>query len=80
MGNLNKTCLLFVLMTAQQHNIHLPPYLNCNVLSYRLFEVRGKLYELLTNCIPPEIILKVRSFFQVLHLPLCKVLQNFMFE
>ncbi|XP_055807270.1 replication factor C subunit 3 [Solanum dulcamara] len=24
----------------------------------RLFEVRGKLYELLTNCIPPEVILK----------------------
>ncbi|CAI0427957.1 unnamed protein product [Linum tenue] len=25
----------------------------------RLFEVRGKLYELLVNCIPPEILLKV---------------------
>ncbi|KAI3705393.1 hypothetical protein L1987_75630 [Smallanthus sonchifolius] len=24
----------------------------------RLFQVRGKLYELLVNCIPPEIILK----------------------
>ncbi|PHU06200.1 Replication factor C subunit 3 [Capsicum chinense] len=31
----------------------------------RLFEVRGKLYELLTNCIPPEIILK-RLLFELL--------------
>lgn len=33
-----------------------------NILSavcFRLFQVRGKLYELLINCIPPEIILKV---------------------
>ncbi|WMV06616.1 hypothetical protein MTR67_000001, partial [Solanum verrucosum] len=30
-----------------------------------LFEVRGKLYELLTNCIPPEIILK-RLLFELL--------------
>ncbi|PHT37162.1 Replication factor C subunit 3 [Capsicum baccatum] len=31
----------------------------------RLFEVRGKLYELLTNCIPPEVILK-RLLFELL--------------
>lgn len=29
------------------------------ILCSRLFQVRGKIYELLTNCIPPEIILKV---------------------
>lgn len=34
----------------------------------RLFQVRGKLYELLSNCIPPEIILKVDCF--VLSFPL----------
>uniref|UniRef100_A0A2N9F893 AAA+ ATPase domain-containing protein n=1 Tax=Fagus sylvatica TaxID=28930 RepID=A0A2N9F893_FAGSY len=33
----------------------------------RLFQVRGKLYELLVNCIPPEIILKVLAFFSLLH-------------
>ena len=26
---------------------------------FRLLEVRGRLYELLTHCIPPEIIMKV---------------------
>ncbi|KAJ8763204.1 hypothetical protein K2173_025589 [Erythroxylum novogranatense] len=31
----------------------------------RLFQVRGKLYELLTNCIPPEIILK-RLLYELL--------------
>ncbi|KAK9757828.1 hypothetical protein RND81_01G188800 [Saponaria officinalis] len=31
----------------------------------RLFQVRGKLYELLVNCIPPEIILK-RLLFELL--------------
>lgn len=30
-----------------------------HVICFRLFQVRGKLYELLINCIPPEIILKV---------------------
>ncbi|XP_039170327.1 replication factor C subunit 3 isoform X1 [Eucalyptus grandis] len=29
----------------------------------RLFQVRGKLYELLINCIPPEILLKVKVHF-----------------
>ena len=39
----------------------------------RLFQVRGKLYELLVNCIPPEIILKVKTtFFHV-------VIVNFFF-
>lgn len=29
------------------------------VCFFRLFQVRGKVYELLVNCIPPEVILKV---------------------
>jgi replication factor C subunit 3/5 len=29
----------------------------------RLLEVRGRLYELLTHCIPAEIIMKVSFFF-----------------
>jgi hypothetical protein len=32
--------------------------ISCSLM-FRLFLVRGKLYELLTNCIPPELILKV---------------------
>jgi len=31
----------------------------------RLFQVRGKLYDLLINCIPPEIILKVNMFLYI---------------
>ncbi|KMT06157.1 hypothetical protein BVRB_7g163260 [Beta vulgaris subsp. vulgaris] len=34
------------------------PVLRCSY-EQRLFQVRGKLYELLVNCIPPEIILKL---------------------
>lgn len=30
-----------------------------NYVFCRLLEVRGRLYELLTHCIPPEIIMKV---------------------
>lgn len=29
-------------------------------LTFRLLEVRGRLYELLTHCIPPDIVMKVR--------------------
>lgn len=34
-------------------------------MCFRLFQVRGKLYELLINCIPPEIVLKVKVVFEV---------------
>ena len=34
---------------------------------YRLLEVRSRLYELLTHCIPPDIIIKVSLFDMYLH-------------
>lgn len=38
----------------------IPPLsLSSVVCFFRLFQVRGKVYELLVNCIPPEVILKV---------------------
>lgn len=40
--------------------LHLTSLSNLGTCS-RLFQVRGKLYELLINCIPPEIILKVNA-------------------
>lgn len=46
------TNLLYQLLTCNASFVH-------RVICFRLFQVRGKLYELLINCIPPEIILKV---------------------
>ena len=34
----------------------------CMCVCHRLLEVRSRLYELLTHCIPPEIIIKVCGY------------------
>ena len=40
----------------------------------RLLEVRGRLYELLTHCIPADIIMKVRQFLTTLeYLYICTI-------
>lgn len=58
---------IYVIIVMQVAHIALAmhPASRCLVkdfsICFRLFQVRGKLYELLVNCIPPEIILKVRT-------------------
>lgn len=46
---------------------------------FRLFQIRGKLYELLINCIPPEIILKVKTWCSFLNLIFSFPVLNFIF-
>ncbi|KAK2638337.1 hypothetical protein Ddye_026132 [Dipteronia dyeriana] len=52
-----------VLLTPTNYN--LDSILRILLSTTRLFQVRGKLYELLTNCIPPEIVLK-RLLYELL--------------
>lgn len=43
------------------HLSSVPPFIfTCRYFFFRLLEIRSRLYELLTHCIPPDIILKVR--------------------
>lgn len=46
-----------------------------HIMHTRLLEVRGRLYELLTHCIPPEVVLKVRCEFHV-STKLSKIIQE----
>ena len=40
-------------------------YALCCIYVFRLMEIRSRLYELLTHCIPPDIILKVSTGFPI---------------
>ena len=42
----------------------------------KVMEVRGKFYELLSHCIPPTVILKVRESPRIIHLALVTLTSN----
>lgn len=74
-GNLRKALLVFEAMRMQQPNMtgdidvakpdwetycaKVADSILGDQTPQRLLEVRGKLYELLTHCIPPQVVLKV---------------------
>lgn len=40
----------------------------------RVMDVRGKLYELLSHCIPPHVVLKVRDFSIAVRIPVLVII------
>lgn len=56
---LQKTALKILEQQSPQRSVLPLPAFCANACCGRLLEIRGRLYELLTHCIPPDVIIKV---------------------